>query len=367
LEIKMNKPAENAIRSDASEQSENKNSGADENNGAEIQMSPRMLAMESIAAQRRDSLAADGVDVVGMDNAPGSAADIAAVAAAASQNNEVQDDQLAAQLGQDERTTHFADDSMRVKVKVEGVEMELPLSEVVKSYQKDATASRRLQEATQLLKIAEQQAINVAQTQGQENNQAKSQEAADAAPSKEERLSKIKGAFSKLYEGDEEGAAQEMLALLGPDASKAIQQQTIDPAQIATQVRQQLAVESAYGQVQSDYPEIFANDERGVVLGKAAYERMTAKETSGVPRVQALREATEEVATLFGIKKDGRQQAAPEHTARDTKLAQKRNLDIPNSANVVAGNKETPAEAPNVSSVIAEMAKGRLGQSMNPS
>ena len=355
----MTNPAENAIPLDASQQLEIQNSGADDNNGAEQQViNPRMAAMEAIAVQRRESLIKDGVDVSVMDDADDSLGPVTPVVKA----DNLADDQLAAQLGQDERPSQ-ASDNMRVKVKVDGEEFDLPLSEVVKSYQKDQTASRRLTEATRLLQLAEQKASNVAQTGNQENNHEDISDTNNAASSDEQR-SQIKDAFSKLYEGDEEGAVDAMLKFISQSGAKATQTQ-IDPAAIAAEVRQQLAVESAYGQVQSDYPDIFANDERGVVLGKEAYGRMVAKESAGIPRSQALRESTEEVAQLFGIQKSGRQQAEPTRTARDTKLERKANLDIPESANVVAGGKQSPAEAPNVSSVIQEMARQRLGQSLN--
>ena len=361
----MNVSAQNAIPSDASEQSDN--SGADDN-GAEQQVTPRMAAMEAIAAQRRSALAADGVDTSGMDES-----EIPRPVASADDvdNDADSGDQLAAQLSEDDRPSN-AHDNMRVKVKVDGEEIDLPLSEVIKSYQKDATASRRmteatkqLAEATRLREIAEHEAIKIAQNLNQEDNRISPADGDISKTDKSAKISQIRGAASKLYEGDEEGFAEGVYALVEQLGARPATQQPIDPASVVAQVRQQLAVESAYGEVQSDYPEVFANDERGLVLGSAAYERKVAKEAAGINPTQAIREAVEEVASLFGIaKQSGRQQAEPTRTARDTKLERKANLDNPDSANVVAGRKQAPAEAPNVSSVIAEMAKGRLGQSM---
>lgn len=346
----MNTRTENAIQSDASTQLEN-TSGDGE---PVYTPSARDIALEGIAAQRRQSLEADGVDmgqpadkVIDPDN-PGD-----------------DTDQLATQLAQDERPNHFADSAMLVKVKVDGEEIDLPLSEVVKSYQKDQTASRRLTEATRLLTLAEQQASKVAQNEKQELNPT-SQD--DQKPQdKEARRGKIKDAFTKLYEGDEDGAVEAMLQIVGESGAPAATQQApvIDTQAIAAQVRQQLDVESAYSETRLDYPELFSDTERGVVLGKETLARMTAKESLGIPRSQAMHESAAEVAALFGIQKAGRQTTEKPRTARDTKLERKANLDIPDSANVVAGNKQSPAEAPNVSSVIAEMAKSRLGQSLN--
>lgn len=355
----MPKTANNATQTDALEQHDEETS----TESAETQASnPRMSAMEAIAEQRRASLASDGVDVSQMESIN--------PAAAAAAEVETDDTQLAAQLAQDEKTSLFADDHRLVKVKIDGEEREMPLSEVVKSYQKDAAASKRLQEATrlhneatQLLKIAEQKASGVAQTVDTENN---SPNAGDLpAQNKELMVGKIKGAASKLYEGDEEGFATDIAALIeNAGAAKVATPQVIDTAAIVGQVTTQLEVNSAYGQVKSDYPAIFASDERGVVLGRATFDRMTAKEAAGTPKAQAMREASEEVATLFGIQKSGRQAPDPARTARETKLARKADLDIPESANVVAAGANAPAEAPNVSAVIAEMASRRLGQSL---
>ncbi len=363
----MSTSTEHAIQNtDASEHAEQLNQDApDEGSENSNYVSPRMAAMEAIAAQRREALADDGVDVSQMT--ADSVADTGEGSKSAQENSaapaahpESKDDQLAAQFAQDDRPAP----ETRVKVKVDGQEIELPLSEVVRSYQKDAAATKRLQEATRLLAIAGQQANKVAQIPQSENNQ---DVPGDDAAAKQARRSQIKGALAKLYEGDEEGAADELDQLFEQGATQQrATQASIDPAQIVTQVRQQLAVESAYSEVRSDYPELFHDTERGIVLGKETHARMVAKVAEGLPYDQALQESAEEVAALFGIAKAGRQQAQPQRTARDTKLGRKAALDTPEAANVVAGKPNSPAEAPNVSSVIAEMARNRLGQSLAP-
>src|SRR5574343_492927 len=127
---------ENAIQQDALEQE----SAVD--NEIEQQNNPRMAAMEAIAESRRKSLAEEGVNIE-----PGPVEQ--------EQETEPEDeqvDQVAVQMQEDERPV--ASDQLRVKVKVDGEEIELPLSEVVKSYQKDAAATRRLQEANRILENA---------------------------------------------------------------------------------------------------------------------------------------------------------------------------------------------------------------------
>jgi len=290
----------------------------------EVQKSSRELAIESISEQRMKSLADEGVDI--------------------------DKDQLSEQL-------ETVQTEAMVKVKVDGEEQELPLSEVVKSYQKGAAASKRLTEATRLLQVAEQR---LAQNESKANNTQQVDDSS-AEEEKEVRRGKIKDAFSKLYVGDEDGAVDAMLQIVGESGAKATQQ--FDTSEIAQQVRKQLDFESAYSATKEDYPEIFSDTDRGVVFGTETFKRMTDKESLGVPRAKAMQEAADEVADLFGIKKQGRPTTST-RTARDTKLERKATLDIPEGANVVAGNMQSPAEAQNVSATIREMAKGRLGQSL---
>lgn len=361
----MSKSAENAIQTDALEQSDT--SGANAQEGAP--MSPRLTAMEAIVAQRQATLQEDGVNIEGM-TASHTGVDVDAddgsanAASAPVARQETADDQLAVQLGEDSRATHYADPGLLVKVKIDGEELELPVSEVIKGFQKDQTASRRLTEATRILTLAEQQASKLAHNATVENNSPATESGGTGENGTETRRAKIKGAFLKLYEGDEDGAVDELMGVLGEGVEKTTQQ-PVDTATIAAQVRQQLAVDSAYEDLKSDYPALFGEDERGAVLGGEVVRRMENKRLLGFSQDAALRESAEEVAKLFGVEKaSGRQQTEQTSTARDTKLARKAVLDFPAAASVVAGGKSSPAEAPNVSSVIQEMAAQRLGQSL---
>lgn len=356
----MNVPAENAIQQDALEQSDN-DAGAT-NDQESAQLSPRLTAMEAIVAQRQATLAAEGVDTSGMQPEHRNEDD-----EGAGDDPPPEVDQLAAQLSADDRPTVAGNDNTLVKVKIEGEEIELPLAEVIKSYQKDQTASRRLTEATRLLQLAEQQASKVAHNASQANNLPVTDVPGDQPVQSDDvasKRAKIKGAFSKLYEGDEDAAVDELMSVIGEGVATPTTLQPIDPTAIAAQVKQQLAVESAYGEVQSDYPALFASDDRGVVLGSEVVRRMEAKTSAGISQAKALRESAEEVAALFGVEKAGRQTTVPTSTARDTKLTRKAALDFPSAASVVSGGMQSPAEAPNVSAVIQEMANQRLGQSL---
>ncbi len=91
----------------------------------EVAQNPRMLAMEAIRVQR------DGDDEQTSNNAA--------------------DDQLALQTETAPRVLTDGLDRTMVRVKVDGVEQEIPVADVVRSYQKDAAAQARLNEATRVL------------------------------------------------------------------------------------------------------------------------------------------------------------------------------------------------------------------------
>ena len=94
----MSDTAQNAIQQDALEQSEIDSGAAHANNdnGADEAVSPRMSEMERIAEGRRRAMEAEGVDF-GADGEDGDSR-------RAEPEPQGEPDQLAAQLAQDERT-----------------------------------------------------------------------------------------------------------------------------------------------------------------------------------------------------------------------------------------------------------------------
>ena len=116
----MSDTAQNAIQQDALEQSEIDSGAANANNdnGADEAVSPRMSEMERIAEGRRRAMEAEGVDF----GAEGEGGD--GDSRQADPATQGEPDQLAAQLAQDERTPAYADPALRVKVKGDGEELE---------------------------------------------------------------------------------------------------------------------------------------------------------------------------------------------------------------------------------------------------
>lgn len=137
-------------------------------------------------------------------------------------------------------------DNYRVKVKLEGQEEELTLTEVLRGFQKESVATRRLNEATRLLREAEDKAMAAAG--GQHGADADD----DAADGKKEAAKK---AIDALMEGDEEAAAEALAELAGGREAT----QLPGTNEVAAAVKQQLEVESALTAFQESYGDVLAD------------------------------------------------------------------------------------------------------------
>lgn len=247
-------------------------------------------------------------------------------------------DQLAAQL----ESTPAA--PAMVKVKIDGIESEVPLEELTRQYQKNSSADKRLAEATRLLREAEARQAPVAQTE---------------TPKVEIDSESGKQFTAALFEGDETKASQ----AFADAVSKAVQVEvakmergnTIPDVQAITQtVKQQLVVESALEQSKTDYPQMYSDPDIEA-LGAAKIARKVNDE--GLSFSDALKSVGTEFATKFGWNATGRQETPVSTTARTEKLERKAGIDNVASLNVKSTTQETPPQT--TSDVLAEMRKAR--------
>lgn len=102
-------------------------------------------------------------------------------------------------------------DKVKVKVKVDGQVVELPLSEVTKGYQKDAVASRRLAQAAEERKELE---ARKKELDDRETLLKAPPSAGPEAGDDKDVDSQIKVAMSALVEGDEDAAAEALKSIL---------------------------------------------------------------------------------------------------------------------------------------------------------
>ena len=241
-------------------------------------------------------------------------------------------------------------------VKIDGVEREVSEEEMVRNYQKNAAADRRLEEASRLLREAEERAQQLAQQMAQQQ-----QEPQDVVPPEELRT-KVKTALSKLYDGDEETATDALTELLvktrgGEQPTPA--QPEIDVDALTAQIQQRMEVENAFKQVKTDYPDLIADPNLEMLTAL----KITQLVQQGTPRAQAMIDAAEDVYKSLGKVPVGRQQAEQQREM-NSRLENKQKLDVVRSASSAAALPPVQAEEANPSDVIAEMAARRLGQSM---
>ena len=253
-----------------------------------------------------------------------------------------QEEQVAEQLAEPE--------VQKIKVKVDGVEQEVDVDTLVRTFQKNSAADRRLEEATRLLREAEERA---AQAESSSEQQVVEQ-------SSDDLRAEAAQIIDRMYDGDKDAAADALIQLMskakGGDQPTQVPAQTVDEGEITDRVLARMAVNAAFEKVKTDYPEIISNPDLEVLTAMKIDRAVAA----GTPRAQAMLEAADEVYRSIGKEPAGRQKPAPVNSRQDNKAR----LDNIPTASASATPSESPSENNSPSSVIAEMAKKRLGQSL---
>lgn len=307
--------------------------------------SPRELAMEAMEASRRERIEEDLGEKIAPVEIP------AEEPAEEAQPDMSADKQLEAQVSE---TVIDKPEGVKVKVKIDGEEQEVELSKVLSQFQKNSAADKRLEEASRLLREAKERAESSPPATASQVEQQVTEVADD------ELLGKAKTAVSKLFEGEEDTAAQVLVEMIksvkGGSPAKGPE---LDVASITNAVTQQLAIDSAFAKIQTDYPDILADKD----LDALATMKARAKEAEGLSRAEAMLAAASDVYALIGKKPSGRQETESARTTRDEKLAKKADIDKVPSANASVAS-STQQEDTSPSAVIAQMASRRLGQTL---
>lgn len=260
-----------------------------------------------------------------------------------------QEEQVAEQLADPEPAPE--PEVQKIKVKVDGVEQEVDVDTLVRTFQKNSAADRRLEEATRLLREAEERA---AQAESSSEQQVVEQ-------SSDDLRAEAAQIIDRMYDGDKDAAADALIQLMskakGGDQPTQAPAQTVDEGEITDRVLARMAVNAAFEKVKTDYPEIISNPDLEVLTAMKIDRAVAA----GIPRAQAMLEAADEVYRSIGKEPAGRQKPAPVNSRQDNKAR----LDNIPTASASATPSESPQENSSPSSVIAEMAKKRLGQSLS--
>lgn len=233
------------------------------------------------------------------------------------------------------------------KVKVDGVEQEVSAEDLIRAYQKNSAADRRLEEAARILRDAEQLA---AQQQVAEPEQPQGNLREEAAEM-----------MSKLYDGDQEAAAEALVNLLAKTkgGDQPTRRQEVDADVLAEQVLERMAFNSAVERVKSDYPDLVADSN----LEQLVVMQSTNLVSSGVPRAEALLSVAESLYKSLGKTPTGRQQDTPK--PKSARQENKDRLDNVPSASATATSMPVKSEEPDQSALIREVARHRIGQSLS--
>lgn len=259
------------------------------------------------------------------------------------------DDQLEDQIAAPAQTP-----ATRV-VKVDGEERTVTEDELIRSYQKNAAADRRLEEAARLLHEANERAAQLA-AQIEQNTYPVEQPEAPA-----DLRDQVKSALTAIYGGDEDQAAEALTNLLtknrgGDQPTPQVVLPSVD--QLAAEVEARLEINAAFAKFKADYPDLIADPDLEMLTANKI-NRLVA---TGTPRAVAMLEAGAEVYQMLGKNSSGRQ-AEPEAPRANTRQDNKAKLEPVRAASSAAALPETDLEG-DPSSVIQEMAARRLGQSL---
>jgi len=233
------------------------------------------------------------------------------------------------------------------KVKVDGVEQEVSAEDLIRAYQKNSAADRRLEEAARILREAEQLAAQ---------NQVAEQEVPQG--NLREEAAEM---MSKLYDGDQEAAAEALVNLLAKTkgGDQPTRRQEVDADVLAEQVLERMAFNSAVERVKSDYPDLVADSN----LEQLVVMQSTNLVSSGVPRAEALLSVAESLYKSLGKTPTGRQQDTPK--PKSARQENKDRLDNVPSASATATSMPVKSEEPDQSALIREVARRRIGQSLS--
>ena len=287
--------------------------------------SPRMKAMAAIEESRRQALETelDGkieADETPIDNAPETEPEI-------------------------EAAPEIIPEPAKFRVKVDGVEMDVDQEELIRTYQKNAAADHRLEEATRILREAQV----AAQT-------AVIQQPEPAIPEQDTNLRQEAAVvLAKMYDGDQDAAAEALVNLLNKKGGDRPTQpvQPVDESQLTQRVLEQIAINQAFDKVKTDYPEILSSPR----LENLAVMEIDQRVANGELRSQAMLAVCDEIYKEFG---KGRPQ--PEEKPLSKREQNKARLDTVPTASAAAVAPKS--EIQDASSVIAQMAARILGQTM---
>jgi hypothetical protein len=321
----------------------------------EAPKTPRELAMEAVVASREAVVRKEYEDEGQVY--PGDKVSNAPVEAPPTEEDDLQlklqEEQDAPVVEAPEDQTLENLDQVKVKIKVDGQERLVPVSELVRTAQKHESADKRLAEATRLLADAQAQAKAAAASPPATNEQ-QIPDTVDKAV--QDPKQQAKEFLDAMFRGDE-GQAQEILAKLvtGRPSQPATAPQPQDPEEIASRVEASLERRSALKQFSATYPEILKDQD----LAQLADMKLARRIGEGADFGTAIMEIGEELYLKSGHKKPAAVvvETPPVTPASNARLERKQSADPIRGRNVSAATTQEQPDTP--SSIVAQMKQAR--------
>lgn len=236
-----------------------------------------------------------------------------------------------------------------VRVKVDGEERELPLEEVVKGYQIDAAARKRLEEATLKQKELERKERELAEREARLQGGSDDDQSLSGTTPDESAKEKARALVERLIEGDIDEAAEMLAGVIGGGSSAAVDESKI--TSMISQAEAQRDFEREMKAAKQLFDAEFAEINKDPNLAKVANDIFAAEIQAGRLPTEAARAAgsgTREWLQQLTGRADG---AAANRTAR------KQTIDtLPRAGVRSAGNR---SDDESVADVIADMRRLR--------
>jgi len=246
-------------------------------------------------------------------------------------------------------------EKVKVRVKVDGQVVEMPLSEVTKGYQKDAVASRRLAQAAEERKALEAKERAIEE---RERQLAAAKTPPSSLDEDEDVNTQIAAAMNALIEGDETAATEALKTVLqGRRASTtpAIDEEALIEKAAQRIEQQRIAEENAkawnefVGANEAFADENSKERQYGDYLFNTKYTPQIA--SGEISYREALSRAAEEVAEVFKAP-----ESAPQNSRKEK---EERKKSIDNLPVAGARNARQPEPEETTEDVLAEMRKQR--------
>lgn len=234
----------------------------------------------------------------------------------------------------------------RVKVKLEGVEEEVEIKDLIAGYQKNSVASKRLNEATQKLREAEEVLAKAREQAAQTGESVAGEKGA---------VDVAKQVVESLLDGNTDEAAEMLAKLAGRGESSTPE---VDAESVAQKVKQQLDRESALTKFEQDFGDIVADPYLTGLANERLKEQLNEKHAIGEPiDLNAELSAAGEYVRDWLKSKGVATTAEQSSTTVNERVARKQGLDSTPVLNASAGSATEQPET--AASIIEEMRKER--------